>query len=95
MLIEPGDRLVVRSLEDVRADFRVRVEGEVLYPGTYPITKDRSKISEVIRQAGGFTEFAALGSAELNRSSVQPREVELDRLMSLRGGVSDEDSLDS
>ncbi len=94
VLIQPGDRLVVRSLEDVRADFRVRVEGEVLYPGTYPITKDRSKISEVIRQAGGFTEFAALGSAELNRSSVQPREVELDRLMSLRGGVSDEDSLD-
>jgi protein involved in polysaccharide export with SLBB domain len=92
--LAPGDRLVVRSRNELRADYRVRVEGEVLYPGTYPITRDRTRISDVIRQAGGFTEFAALSSAELSRRSIQPHEVELDRLMSLRGGVSQEDSLD-
>ena len=92
--LAPGDRLVVRSRNEQRADYRVRIEGEVLFPGIYPITRDRTKISEVIREAGGFTEFAALSSAELNRRSVQPNEVELDRLMSLRGGVSQEDSLD-
>lgn len=92
--LAPGDRLVVRSRPELRADYRVHVEGEVLYPGTYPITKDRTRVSEVVRLAGGFTEFAALGSAELSRRSVQPWEVELDRLMSLRGGVSQEDSLD-
>ncbi len=92
--LAPGDRLVVRSRNEQRADYRVRIEGEVLFPGVYPITRDRTKISEVIREAGGFTEFAAMSSAELNRRSVQPNEVELDRLMSLRGGVSQEDSLD-
>ncbi len=92
--LSSGDRIVVRRTSELRADYRVRVEGEVRFPGTYPITKDRTRISEVIRQAGGFTEFAALGAAELTRHSVQPWEVELDRLMSLRGGVSWEDSLD-
>jgi polysaccharide export outer membrane protein len=94
VLLAPGDRIVVRGRTELRADYRVRIEGEVLHPGVYPITRDRTKISEVIRQAGGFTEFAALTSAELNRHSIQPQEVELDRLMSLRGGVSQEDSLD-
>jgi len=90
----PGDRIVVRGATELRADYRVHVEGEVLFPGTYPITRDRTTVTEAVRQAGGLTEFAALGSAELNRRSVLPQDVELDRLMSLRGGVSQEDSLD-
>jgi protein involved in polysaccharide export with SLBB domain len=92
--LKSGDRIVVRRKSEHRADYRVRVEGEVHFPGTYPITKDRTRISEIIRQAGGFTEYAALEAAELTRHSVQPWEVELDRLMSLRGGLSMEDSLD-
>jgi len=92
--LSSGDRIVVRRKSELRADFRVSVEGEVRFPGMYPITKDRTRISEIIRQAGGFSEFAALGSAELIRHSIQPWEVELDRLMSLRGGISTEDSLD-
>lgn len=92
--IEPGDRIVVRRRTDLRADFRVFVEGEVRHPGTYPITRDRTRISDVIALAGGFTEFASLKSAELNRRSIDPQEVETDRLMSVRGGITPEDSLD-
>ena len=92
--LEPGDRIVVKAKKELREDYRVYISGEVLNPGTYPITKNCTKLSEVINQAGGFTEFAFLKSAELNRHSVQASDVEIERLLSSRGGVSAEDSLD-
>jgi len=92
LLLEPGDRIVVKGRIDLREDYRVYVGGEVLFPGVYPITKNKTRLSEVIRQAGGFTEFAWLEAAELNRRSVVPGEIELERLVSLRGGATPEDS---
>ncbi len=93
-LIQPGDRIIVRKRNDIRADYRVYVEGEVLNPGTYPITKDKTKITDIISKAGGFTGFASLKSAELSRRSIDPQEIETDRLMSFRGGITADDSLD-
>ena len=92
--LESGDRIVVKARTELREDYRVTIEGEVLYPGTYPITKNRTRLSEIIRVAGGFTEFALLKSAELNRRSVNPAAVQTERLLSYRGGVQSEDSAD-
>lgn len=92
--LEPGDRIVVKPRVELRQDYKVHVEGEVLYPGTYPITKNRTKLLDVLRMAGGLTEFAALKSAELNRRSVEPEGLQVERLLSFRGGVSSEDSID-
>jgi len=91
--LQPGDRIIVKAKTELREDYRVSVIGEVLNPGTYPITKNQTKLSAVIQQAGGFTEFAALKSATLNRRSVRADEIEIERLLSSRGGVSFEDSL--
>jgi polysaccharide export outer membrane protein len=90
--LEPGDRVRVPSHLDEREDYRVSIHGEVHYPGTYPITRNTTKLSELIKRAGGFTDVAAIKSAELNRYSVSPQEIELERLLSLRGGASQEDS---
>ena len=90
--LEPGDRIVVKAKPELRQDYRATVVGEVLYPGTYPITKNKTYLSELVRRAGGFTEFAAIKSAELNRSSVSAAEIQTERLLSLRSGVSQEDS---
>lgn len=61
------DRVVVREIPDTRRDFKVQVRGEVRFPGMYPITRDSTRLSEIIERAGGFTEFAALRLAELER----------------------------
>jgi polysaccharide biosynthesis/export protein len=90
--LQPGDRLVVRSRPDMRADYRITVSGEVAYPGTYPLTKNHTKLSEVIRQAGGFTTYASVKNAELLRRSIGTAGIDLERLESLRGGVPPEDS---
>ena len=90
--LEPGDRLLVPGENDKRGDYRVDVVGEVLYPGTYPISRNRTTLVDVIRSAGGFTESASLQLAEVLRHTVASPEIELERLESLRGGVPPDDS---
>ena len=90
--LQPGDRIVVRPKPELRADYRVTVVGEVIFPGIYPVTKGRTRLSEIILKAGGFTEFASVKTAELIRRSVRPSDIKLERLESSRGGVTPEDS---
>jgi protein involved in polysaccharide export with SLBB domain len=90
--LHPGDRIVVRGMSEQRADYRVEVLGEVLHPGTYPITRDGTRLSHIIRAAGGFTEQASLKTAEVTRRSIDPGMIKLEQLESLRGGASLEDS---
>jgi len=90
--LHPGDRIIVKEMFDRREDYRVRIDGEVVRPGVYPITRNRTRLSEVIEMAGGFTDLASLHNAEVRRRSVTQREIELERLLSQRGGVSDYDS---
>jgi polysaccharide biosynthesis/export protein len=92
LALQPGDRIVVKSHPDLRRDYRVSIVGEVRYPGTYPITLDRTRVSEIVARAGGFTKNAALKTSELLRPSVEPAELDMERLESLRGGVAPEDS---
>ncbi len=90
--LNPGDRIVVHERYDPRGDFRVTVEGEVLYPGTYPITRDQTHISEVIRRAGGFTQYAALRDVQVFRSVTKPEDAEREMVLSSRGLTFVEDS---
>jgi polysaccharide export outer membrane protein len=90
--LQPGDRLLVQGRIDKRGDYRVQVTGEVMYPGTYPISRERTSLADVIRSSGGFTESASLSLAEVLRHTVAQPEIELERLESLRGGVPPDDS---
>lgn len=68
--LENKDRILVREKLDRRGDFKVHVRGEVRFPGMYPITRDSTLLSQVVERAGGFTEFAFLPMAELERRQV-------------------------
>jgi protein involved in polysaccharide export with SLBB domain len=90
--IVAGDRIVVQERPDVRENYKVTVDGEVKYPGTYPLSKDSTKLSTVIEWCGGFTEYASLANAQVYRATVSRENVELEKLLSLRGNISVEDS---
>ncbi len=90
--LRSGDRIVVQGRSDLREDYNVDVKGEVKYPATYPITRNRTKLSEIIREAGGFTEYASLRTATLIRQSTKPEDMPEEQLMSMRGGVATADS---
>ncbi len=94
--LEPGDRIIINAKPEMREDFNVDVKGEVLYPGTYPITRGHTRLSEVIRQAGGFTEFASLENAEVIRQSLLPEnkiDIGKEQVLSQRGSSSSRDTL--
>src|SRR5690606_10884076 len=56
-----------------RKDFFVLVLGEVNQPGYIPITKNNTKLGEVIKLAKGFTENASLKRSRLFRgNSITP-----------------------
>jgi polysaccharide biosynthesis/export protein len=67
MKLEPNDRVYVYPYADPRRDFRVLVLGEVIRPGNYPITLNTTKLSDVIRDAGGLQPTAYLPVSEVYR----------------------------
>jgi protein involved in polysaccharide export with SLBB domain len=87
-----GDRIVVKEQPDVREDYRVFLEGEVQYPGVYPITKDSTSLLKVIEWAGGFTEYASLAASQVYRGTISRVELDIERLLSLRGNITPDDS---
>jgi protein involved in polysaccharide export with SLBB domain len=76
--LENKDRILVREKPDRRGDFKVHVRGEIRYPGMYPITRDSTKLSQIIERAGGLTEFAFLPMAEIERRQVTAEGVGVD-----------------
>ena len=66
--LERGDRVVVHQVVVLNKDFWVEIDGEVRYPGVYPITKNTTKLSDVIKMAGGFTARASMSFNFLNSS---------------------------
>ncbi len=70
--LQPGDQIVIpsggaRGGASARAGV-VSVKGEVYAPSAYPIVNGETKLSEVIRMAGGVTPYASLAGAHINRA---------------------------
>ncbi len=64
------DQLFVRSVPEYKSAARVKLSGEVRFPGTYPIRR-RERLSSLIERAGGYTDRAYLLGAEFTRESVR------------------------
>ncbi|HMN24480.1 MAG TPA: SLBB domain-containing protein [Ignavibacteriaceae bacterium] len=63
-----SDLIVVRELSTYYDEQWITIDGEVKFPGVYRITKDKTTLTEVINEAGGFLEDASLIDATLYRN---------------------------
>lgn len=88
-----GDRIVVPAHNIQSRSGTVKVEGEVLQPGSYPIIRDSTTLSEVIAMAGGFTRFASLNAARVVRESKDEWKRDIDYLTLKRGVSASEDTI--
>ncbi|MEI8133764.1 MAG: SLBB domain-containing protein [bacterium] len=68
--LESGDRIFIRDNPDLRELSRVAIKGEVLHPGVYPIQRNVTKLSEVVKYAGGFSSHAFLAGGTVTRQRV-------------------------
>ncbi|ATP58007.1 capsule biosynthesis protein [Pedobacter ginsengisoli] len=91
--LKPFDIVSIRSSESYQVQRQVKVEGEVLYPGTYTITKKDERISDIIKRAGGLSPLAYVEGASLKRTggaearaadSLERRKEEKEKLMNLQ-----------
>ena len=63
----PDDQIFVRKNSDHNDVKRVKLYGEVMYPGTYSLLRDNETVHELINRAGGLKETADKNSADLKR----------------------------
>jgi len=81
-LLENGDQVIVRTISGYEGIRMVRVEGEILHPGSYNITNKAERISDVVKRSGGFTHYAYPVGAFLIRSeSTNVIEQKLNKIM--------------
>jgi len=79
--IQADDRIFIRPQAEWRQDHQVSITGEVRAPGAYAIVEGTSRVSDLVRWAGGFSPQAAPRIVRLERNLVGPvSDVEFDRL---------------
>jgi len=63
--LQRGDQIVIVASETQKREFKVKVYGEVNNPGDIFITKNTTTVGDVIKKAGGTTEFASMKNVRL------------------------------
>ena len=67
--LKPYDQVYVRRSPGYQEQVNVEVDGEVLYGGTYSLTNKSERLSDLIKKAGGVTQFAYVKGAKLVRKA--------------------------
>ena len=88
----PFDEVYVRKSPGYSQQQNVYVEGEVLFDGTYTLTKKSERLSEIIKKAGGLSKTAYPAGARLVR---QRTTEELARQEALRNAAKRSGGKDS
>jgi len=89
-------RVVVPTDRNKIHNYYVWVNGEVGSPGIYPILQDSTKLSDIIKMAGGFTKWALLPGAVIFRvrqldALAAPPRLDLNSYVSRASGLTQED----
>lgn len=75
--LEPYDEVFVRRSPGYSSQQNVQIVGEVMFTGTYPLTKRDSRLSDLLKLAGGPTAHAYIKGAKLMR---RPNDSERQRM---------------
>lgn len=65
--LQPFDEVYVRQSPGYGQQRNVSIEGEVLFSGNYPLTKENERLSDLVKKSGGFTRLAYVEGARLER----------------------------
>ncbi len=69
MLLNFKDHVIIRTIPEYYLDNFVRIDGWVNYPGVYKIIEEKTTLSEIIKEAGGFRKNASINDASLSRTT--------------------------
>jgi len=75
--LQPYDQVYVRRSPGYQRQLNVKIEGEILYDGTYALTSKSERLSDLVKKAGGATPYAYIKGAKLMRRA---NEEEIERM---------------
>jgi protein involved in polysaccharide export with SLBB domain len=64
--LQREDKVTISSIFDLRDEYKISIQGEVRYPGTFDYA-DSLSLGDLIQMAGGFREGATPGRIEVSR----------------------------
>ena len=81
--LERNDRIFVPEERTLKQDYKVTVTGEVKYPGTYPISRNGTMLSQILKEAR-LTEYSDVQNVlVINSGADNPIAVRIDTLLPL------------
>lgn len=69
-ILQPYDVISVRVSPDYEKQATVHIIGEVFYPGTYTLSKNVNKVSDLIKNTGGIKPDGYIGGAKIKRNNL-------------------------
>ncbi|NPD92407.1 SLBB domain-containing protein [Xylanibacter muris] len=91
----PYDEVYVRTSPGFSKQQNVKIEGEIMFPGTYTLSKKSQRISEIIKQSGGFTNTAFPQGARLERKITPDERLRMESVIKMANAQSgSKDSVD-
>lgn len=94
-VLQPFDEVYVRRSPGYYTQQNVTVEGEVAFPGTYTLNKRETRISDIIKYAGGATLSAYVKGARLERKITSEERMRMNQVVKMtRMQSGEKDSID-
>lgn len=69
--LKPFDIVSIRKSPSYKEQITVRVEGEVIFPGTYTLSGNKERLTDIIERAGGLKQTAFTNGGILARKTYQ------------------------
>ena len=68
-ILQPYDQVYVRRSPGYQPQVNVKIEGEILYDGTYALTSKSERLTDLVKKAGGATPYAYVKGSKLMRKA--------------------------
>ena len=94
-MLEPYDEVFVRMSPAFGRQMNVRIQGEVVFEGTYTMKTKDDRLSDLVAQAGGLNSHAFVAGARLQRRMTQEERYRRDQLLKINRAASSRDSVDT
>lgn len=93
--LEPFDKVFVRFSPGYQEQQVIKVNGEVLFSGSYVISKKNERLSDLITKAGGITTQAYIEGASLKRKLSESDLRRLETSLQISNNKASQDSINS
>lgn len=94
-VLQPYDEVYVRKSPGFFKQQNVKIEGEVLFPGTYTLERKTQRLSDIVKQAGGATNSAYVEGTRLERQITADERRRMETILKMTKAQSeDADTID-